>query len=184
MSSLRHPTSSRWKQHCSSTSGSESFDDVSSDSLWEGLRPTIAYLPPGELELVQKALKLAFDAHNGQKRRSGEPFIFHPVEVARILGELELDWESIAAGLLHDTVEDTNVVTFEQIEKDFGSTVRRIVEGETKVSKLGKLRCKSENSCVNDLKADDLRQMFLAMTEELIGYTTCVPFLTCLVISR
>lgn len=167
MSSLRHPTSSRWKQHCSSASGSESFDDVSSDCLWEGLRPTIAYLPPGELELVQKALKLAFDAHNGQKRRSGEPFIFHPVEVACILGELELDWESIAAGLLHDTVEDTNVVTFEQIEKDFGSTVRRIVEGETKVSKLGKLRCKSENSCVNDVKADDLRQMFLAMTEEV-----------------
>lgn len=114
-------------------------------------------------------LQLAFEAHDGQKRRSGEPFIVHPVEVARILGELvsshilwsiplllaqsqfsiclsctfqislasllfqELDWESIAAGLLHDTVEDTNVVTFERIEKEFGTTVRRIVEGETKV---------------------------------------------------
>jgi len=121
-------------------------------------------------------VQLAFEAHNGQKRRSGEPFIIHPVEVARILGELvsglrikiyiyekwfsvvgpisyqksflgmkfclfwcffnnlsqELDWESIAAGLLHDTVEDTNV-TFEKIEKEFGATVRRIVEGETKV---------------------------------------------------
>uniref|UniRef100_A0A7C9CWL5 Putative GTP diphosphokinase RSH1, chloroplastic n=1 Tax=Opuntia streptacantha TaxID=393608 RepID=A0A7C9CWL5_OPUST len=167
MSSLWHPTSRKWKQHCSSMSGSESSDDVSSDSLWEDLRPTIAYLPPGQLELVQKALKLAFDAHYGQKRRSGEPFIIHPVEVARILGELELDWESIAAGLLHDTVEDTNVVNFERIEKDFGSTVRHIVEGETKVSKLGKLKCKSKDSCVNDVKADDLRQMFLAMTEEV-----------------
>ncbi|XP_058082017.1 putative GTP diphosphokinase RSH1, chloroplastic isoform X2 [Magnolia sinica] len=112
-------------------------------------------------------LQLAFEAHDGQKRRSGEPFIIHPVEVARILGELELDWESIAAGLLHDTVEDTDVVTFERIEKEFGATVRHIVEGETKVSKLGKLQCKDSNESVQDVKADDLRQMFLAMTEEV-----------------
>ncbi|CAH2049389.1 unnamed protein product [Thlaspi arvense] len=131
------------------------------------LKRTISYLPPKELELVQSALNLAFEAHDGQKRRSGEPFIIHPVEVARILGELELDWESIAAGLLHDTVEDTNVVTFERIEKEFGPTVRHIVEGETKVSKLGKLKCKNENHSVQDVKADDLRQMFLAMTEEV-----------------
>ncbi|KAK1315922.1 hypothetical protein QJS10_CPA05g00353 [Acorus calamus] len=130
------------------------------------LKPTILYLSPGELKLVHDALKLAFEAHDGQKRRSGEPFIIHPVEVARILGELELDWESIAAGLLHDTVEDTNVVTFERIEKEFGATVRHIVEGETKVSKLGKLQCKDGKSSVQDVKADDLRQMFLAMTEE------------------
>ncbi|KAL5983723.1 putative GTP diphosphokinase rsh1, chloroplastic [Asimina triloba] len=131
------------------------------------LEPTIEYLPPAELKLVNNALKLAFEAHDGQKRRSGEPFIIHPVEVARILGELELDWESIAAGLLHDTVEDTNVVTFERIEKEFGATVRHIVEGETKVSKLGKLQCKGSNDSVQDVKADDLRQMFLAMTEEV-----------------
>lgn len=68
---------------------------------------------------------------------------------------------------MHDTVEDTNLVTFERIEKDFGSTVRHIVEGETKVSKLGKLKYKDENSCVQDVKAEDLRQMFLAMTEEV-----------------
>ncbi|XP_058114236.1 putative GTP diphosphokinase RSH1, chloroplastic isoform X2 [Magnolia sinica] len=112
-------------------------------------------------------LQLAFEAHDGQKRRSGEPFIIHPVEVARILGELELDWESIAAGLLHDTVEDTDVVTFERIEKEFGATVRHIVEVETKVSKLGKLQCKDSNESVQDVKADDLRQMFLAITEEV-----------------
>lgn len=163
---LQNSASKRWRLHCSS-SGSGSLNYVSPESLWEDLQPTISYLPPDELELVRKALKLAFDAHDGQKRRSGEPFIIHPVEVARILGELELDWESIAAGLLHDTVEDTNVVTFERIEKDFGSTVRHIVEGETKVSKLGKLKYKNENNCVKDVKADDLRQMFLAMTEEV-----------------
>ncbi|KAK7269663.1 hypothetical protein RIF29_22397 [Crotalaria pallida] len=110
---------------------------------------------------------LAFEAHDSQKRRSGEPFIIHPFEVARILGELKLDWESIAAGLLHDTVEDTNVVTFEKIEEEFGATVRHIVEGETKVSKLGKLKRKNENYTVQDVKAEDLRQMFLSMTEEV-----------------
>ncbi|KAG1371275.1 putative GTP diphosphokinase RSH1, chloroplastic [Cocos nucifera] len=133
----------------------------------QDLEPTISYLAPEELKLVNDALRLAFVAHNGQKRRSGEPFIIHPVEVARILGQLELDWESVAAGLLHDTVEDTNIVTFERIEKEFGATVRRIVEGETKVSKLGKLQCKDTNSSARDVKADDLRQMFLAMTEEV-----------------
>ncbi|KAG6703996.1 hypothetical protein I3843_07G109600 [Carya illinoinensis] len=152
---------------CSSSFSSDAFDEVSPERLWEDLKPTISYLPPKGLELVLKALKLAFEAHDGQRRRSGEPFIIHPVEVARILGQLELDWESIAAGLLHDTVEDTNVVTFERIEEEFGATVRRIVEGETKVSKLGKLNCKNKTDSVQDVKADDLRQMFLAMTEEV-----------------
>ncbi|XP_008789906.1 putative GTP diphosphokinase RSH1, chloroplastic [Phoenix dactylifera] len=150
-----------------SFSSSEPSNAISPESLWEDLKPIISYLAPEELKLVNDALKLAFIAHNGQKRRSGEPFIIHPVEVARILGELELDWESVAAGLLHDTVEDTNIVTFERIEKEFGATVRRIVEGETKVSKLGKLQCKNTNSSAKDVKADDLRQMFLAMTEEV-----------------
>ncbi|XP_008784775.2 putative GTP diphosphokinase RSH1, chloroplastic [Phoenix dactylifera] len=155
-----------WKLSYSS-SYSEPSDAISPESLWEDLKPTISYLAPEELKLVNDALKLAFEAHNGQKRRSGEPFIVHPVAVARILGELELDWESVAAGLLHDTVEDTNIVTFERIEREFGATVRHIVEGETKVSKLGKLQCKNANSSAQDVKADDLRQMFLAMTEEV-----------------
>ncbi|TYI13345.1 hypothetical protein ES332_A08G052600v1 [Gossypium tomentosum] len=154
----------KW-QLCSSSS--DTSNDISPESLWEGLKPAISYLSSSELELVHNALKLAFEAHDGQKRRSGEPFIIHPVEVARILGELELDWESIAAGLLHDTVEDTNIVTFQRIEEEFGAIVRRIVEGETKVSKLGKLKYKNENDSVQDVKADDLQQMFLAMTEEV-----------------
>ncbi|KAL3827800.1 hypothetical protein ACJIZ3_016602 [Penstemon smallii] len=155
----------KWNLCCSPSSSSESYE-VSPDSLWEDLKPSISYLSSEELELVHKALNVAFEAHDGQKRRSGEPFIIHPVAVAQILGELELDWQSVAAGLLHDTVEDTNV-TFERIEEDFGITVRQIVEGETKVSKLGKLKSKDENHSVQDVKADDLRQMFLAMTEEV-----------------
>lgn len=166
-SSLLHVACKRWRLCCSPSVSSDVFKEDSPESLWEDLRPIISYLSPNELELVHRALMLAFEAHDGQRRRSGEPFIIHPVEVARILGELELDWESIAAGLLHDTVEDTNVVTFERIEEEFGATVRCIVEGETKVSKLGKLKCKNENHSVQDVKADDLRQMFLAMTEEV-----------------
>ncbi|MCO5558381.1 hypothetical protein L7F22_011963 [Adiantum nelumboides] len=140
---------------------------VTEETLWEDLKPAILYLPSMQLKRVRGALKLAFEAHDGQKRKSGEPFIIHPVEVARILGELELDWETLAAGLLHDTVEDTNLVTFARIEKEFGPVVRRIVEGETKVSKLGKLQCGGSTSVSRDVKADDLRQMFLAMTEEV-----------------
>ncbi|KAJ7977605.1 RelA/SpoT family [Quillaja saponaria] len=166
-SSLFHIAHKRWQLCCSSSFSLNPINEVSPETLWEDLKPIISYLSPKELELVHNALKLAFEAHDGQKRRSGEPFIIHPVEVARILGELELDWESIAAGLLHDTVEDTNVVTFEKIEEEFGATVRHIVEGETKVSKLGKLKCKNEKDSVQDVKADDLRQMFLAMTEEV-----------------
>lgn len=153
---------------CSSSNSSPVYPDtVTVKTLWEVLKPTISYLSSPHLRLVKDALKLAFEAHDGQKRRSGEPFIIHPVEVARILGELELDWESIAAGLLHDTVEDSNVVTFERIEEEFGPVVRRIVEGETKVSKLGKLQCTNLKNSVQDVKANDLRQMFLAMTEEV-----------------
>ncbi|KAI3975522.1 hypothetical protein MKX01_038791 [Papaver californicum] len=167
--SLHHFAGNRWQLQCSFSFSSESSDAsaVSPETLWEDLRPAISYLPPTELQLVHNALKLAFEAHDGQKRRSGEPFIIHPVEVARILGELELDWESIAAGLLHDTVEDTDDMTFERIELEFGATVRHIVEGETKVSKLGKLQCSNAKDVVQDVKADDLRQMFLAMTQEV-----------------
>lgn len=140
---------------------------ITEETLWEELKPAISYLSSLQLKRVRSALELAFEAHDGQKRKSGEPFIIHPVEVARILGELELDWETLAAGLLHDTVEDTNVVTFARIEEEFGPVVRRIVEGETKVSKLGKLQCAGSTSVSRDVKADDLRQMFLAMTEEV-----------------
>ncbi|KAK3147292.1 hypothetical protein QOZ80_3BG0280570 [Eleusine coracana subsp. coracana] len=158
------PVDATWRTYCYSSS--ETFN-TNPETLWQDLKPAVSYLQPEELNYVHDALKLAYEAHNGQKRRSGEPFIIHPVEVARILAEHELDWESIAAGLLHDTVEDTDVITFERIENEFGATVRRIVEGETKVSKLGKLQCKSEGSSKQDLKAEDLRQMFLAMTEEV-----------------
>jgi len=96
------------------------------------------YMNQDELKIVHDALIVAHAAHYGQKRRSGEAFVSHPVAVAFILAQLQMDVETVAAGLLHDTVEDTDV-TFDQLDGRFGSGVRRIVEGETKVSKLPKL---------------------------------------------
>ena len=135
--------------------------EVTVDTLWEELRPKIAYLDPAAQGEVRDALAFAYQAHRGQVRRSGEPYITHPVAVAGILADLHMDKESLEAGLLHDTVEDTEV-TFEAIEARFGPGVRRIVEGETKVSKLPKLAERLE-----DEQAENLRQMFIAMTEDV-----------------
>ncbi len=135
--------------------------DVSSTKLWTNLRPHLEYLPPSWQTRVQEALTLAHQAHAGQLRRSGEPYIIHPVAVAEILADLQMDADTLIAGLLHDTVEDTSL-TFEDLEHHFGATVRRIVEGETKVSKLPKLAGQIE-----DEQAENLRQMFIAMTEDV-----------------
>jgi len=87
---------------------------------------------------VRDALLVAYAAHARQFRKSGEPYIVHPVEVARLLASLRTDVVTVAAGLLHDTVEDTNV-TFQHLDERFGRDIRKIVEGETKVSKLPKI---------------------------------------------
>eukprot|EP00178_Gracilaria_changii_P006187 TRINITY_DN205_c0_g1_i1.p1 TRINITY_DN205_c0_g1~~TRINITY_DN205_c0_g1_i1.p1 ORF type:complete len:1026 (+),score=165.58 TRINITY_DN205_c0_g1_i1:1660-4737(+) len=105
------------------------------------LRPKLDYLEPRARERVLCALEVATVAHRGQKRKSGEPFIIHPVAVAAILADMRMDRDCIIAGLLHDTVEDTPL-TLEELESLFGRDVRRIVEGETKLSKLAKkVRC-------------------------------------------
>uniref|UniRef100_A0A1D2ADF7 Putative GTP diphosphokinase RSH1, chloroplastic n=1 Tax=Auxenochlorella protothecoides TaxID=3075 RepID=A0A1D2ADF7_AUXPR len=155
---------------------------VSEAFLWEGrLAPLLTYLPPHEVVRVREALSLAYDAHAGQKRRSGEPYITHPVEVARILAELRMDHESLVAGLLHDTVEDCgDVVGLDEIGFHFGPGVRRIVEGETKFSKLptrpaeagegglgAAAALRPPGSSGGDSRAEDMRFLFLAMTEEV-----------------
>jgi (p)ppGpp synthase/HD superfamily hydrolase len=105
---------------------------------------------------------VAQHAHRAQYRKSGEPFITHPVEVTRILAEMRLDYESLISGLLHDTVEDTEEISFDSIEALFGGGVRRIVEGETKLSKIAK-----HSNERDDDKAKDLQGLFLAMTEDV-----------------
>src|SRR5690554_4722116 len=125
----------------------------------DSLKAATAYLSPADAAVVAEGYAFAEEAHRGMKRRSGEPYIIHPVAVTEILAEMNMDVAALLAGLLHDTVEDTDV-TFEQIEQRFGETVRRIVEGETKISKLAVRVYENE-------QAENLRQMLLAMTNDV-----------------
>ena len=137
------------------------------EALWQQLEPYLHYLPSTTKAQVQTALEFAYAAHQGQQRKSGEPYIIHPVAVAQILADLGLDAETLIAGLLHDTIEDTQVPP-EEIEERFGAAVRKIVEGETKVSKLYKLaHAAQEDKPAEEKHAEDLRQMFIAMAEDV-----------------
>lgn len=127
---------------------------------WSQLEPHVTYQSANDLRVIEKALQLAYKAHESQRRHSGDPFITHPVAVAIILADLRMDRDTIVAGLLHDTVEDT-AITLTTIEELFGLQVRKIVEGETKVSKLPKMADISI-----DKQAENLRQLFIAMTED------------------
>ena len=110
--------------------------------------------------MIEKAYRVASEAHEGQKRKSGEPYIIHPLCVAIILADLELDKETIVAGLLHDAVEDT-WMTYEEVEKEFGSEVALLVDG---VTKLGQLSYSADKV---EVQAENLRKMFLAMAKDI-----------------
>ena len=137
------------------------FDHGEIERYWGQIMPTVTYLGTEGCFLIHQALRVAYRAHREQRRKSGEPFIIHPVEVSLLLAGLKMDAETVAAGLLHDTVEDTDL-TFSQVEAMFGTVVRTIVEGETKVSKLPTLVFND----YADEQAENLRQMFVAMTED------------------
>jgi len=119
----------------------------------------LSYSPSADIDLIRKAYEFAKEAHSGQHRVSGEPFIFHPLGVAKILADLELDLATIAAGLLHDVAEDTDY-TIEDIEKNFGSEIALLVDG---VTKLGKLEFKTKE----EQQAENLRKMFFAMAKDI-----------------
>lgn len=125
----------------------------------KSLLAATSYLAPPDAAKLAEAYAFAEEMHRGMLRRSGEPFITHPVAVTEILAEMKLDGSALIAGLLHDTVEDTPA-TFEQVEERFGEVVRRIVEGETKISKLAVRVYENE-------QAENLRQMLLAMTSDV-----------------
>ena len=114
---------------------------------------------PYDFELVDRAYALADAAHNGQRRRSGEPYICHPLSVAQILVELGMDSESIAAALMHDVAEDTEV-TIGQISAKFGPEVALLVDGVTKLTQI-------RFSNVEDRQAENLRKMLLAMSQDV-----------------
>ncbi len=121
------------------------------------------YHPSTNISMIEKAYRIADGAHEGQVRKSGEPYIIHPLCVAIILAELELDKETIVAGLLHDVVEDT-VMTEEEIAAQFGGEVALLVDG---VTKLGQLSYKADKVDKVDLQAENLRKMFLAMAKDI-----------------
>ena len=128
--------------------------------LFEGLHHIIqGYLPPEQIELVKRAFVIARDAHEGQARSSGEPYITHPVAVASIIAEMRLDHEAVMAALLHDVIEDTPY-TEEQLKDEFGASVAEIVEGVSKLDKL-KFRTRQEAEVAN------FRKMILAMTKDI-----------------
>lgn len=118
------------------------------------------YHPSDNLELVEKAYRVASNAHKDQKRKSGEPYIIHPLCVAIILAELELDKETIAAGLLHDVLEDT-AISYEEMKSQFGEEVVLLVDGVTKLTNLNWVHDKVE------VQAENLRKMFLAMAKDI-----------------
>ncbi len=110
-------------------------------------------------DLIDKAYKCAFKAHDGQKRVSGVPYILHPVSVAYILCELGMDTQSIVAAILHDVVEDTSV-TIDDIKKDFGEEIANLVDG---VTKLGKIPYSSKE----EQQAENIRKMLIAMSRDI-----------------
>lgn len=118
------------------------------------------YHPSTDISMIEKAYRIASEAHEGQLRKSGEPYIIHPLCVAIILADLELDKETIVAGLLHDAVEDT-VMTTEEIVKEFSGEVALLVDGVTKLGQLSYSKDKIE------IQAENLRKMFLAMAKDI-----------------
>ncbi|MGI6695288.1 MAG: RelA/SpoT family protein [Christensenellales bacterium] len=129
-------------------------------SLQDMLTRLGKYSEESDLELVRKAYAFSEKAHQGQVRRSGEPYFYHPLHVASILVELQLDAASVAGALLHDTVEDVEGVTFEIIEAEFGQEIKQLVDG---VTKLGRLDFADRE----EQQAESWRKMILAMSKDI-----------------
>ena len=112
-----------------------------------------------DLNVVNKAFNLAFEAHKEQKRESGEPYIIHPIDVSTILAELGMDTSTIVAGLLHDVIEDTDY-TYDDIKNIFNEEIANLVSGVTKITKM-------EYKSKEEQQADNFRKMLLAMSNDI-----------------
>ncbi|HEY2028500.1 MAG TPA: HD domain-containing protein, partial [Myxococcales bacterium] len=121
-----------------------------------------AYHADADLDLIKKAYVYSAKVHQGQVRKSGEPYLVHPLEVAGLLADLKLDEASIVAGLLHDTIEDT-LAKPDEIKEIFGGEVLELVEG---VTKLGALQS-SQNASVEEKQAENFRKMLVAMAKDI-----------------
>jgi GTP pyrophosphokinase len=133
--------------------------DLFADKFRDLLKSVHANRPNDDLEIIRKAWQFCLEHHKGQLRASGEPYVLHPLEVALVLAEMKLDSTAIAAGLLHDAVEDTPVTT-EDITAKFGEQVAHIVEGVTKIDKI-------EFANRVDRQAENVRKMLLAMVSDV-----------------
>ena len=138
------------------------------DELYQMLIARVKkYHPSDDISMIEKAYKVASKAHEGQFRKSGEPYIIHPLYVAIILADLEMDKETIVAGILHDVVEDT-VMTEEQITEEFGAEVAQLVDGVTKLANIPlSSGTGSESDARLEMQAENLRKMFLAMAKDI-----------------
>lgn len=135
-------------------------DDMASEARFAELkRRASGYLPEEGLNLVEKAYRFAEEAHAGQFRKSGEPFIAHPIEVALILADLRMDTDTLCAALLHDTVEDTDV-TVEQVVEGFSPDIAQLVQGVTKITRIAV-------ETLTDEQAATIRKMFVAMSKDI-----------------
>jgi GTP pyrophosphokinase len=123
------------------------------------LEKVLAYNPVADLDVVRKAYVFSAKVHQGQVRLSGEPYLVHPMEVAAVLADLRLDVQTVATGLLHDTLEDT-LTTYEELESIFGSEIANLVDGVTKISKIH-FKTKEES------QAENFRKMLLAMANDI-----------------
>lgn len=140
---------------------SKPADFTKPEELYKELVAAIRkYHPSTDISMVEKAYLIAKEAHEGQARKSGEPYIIHPLCVAIILAELELDKETIVSGILHDVVEDT-VLTKEEVAQQFSEEVALLVDGVTKLGQLSYSKDKLE------IQAENLRKMFLAMAKDI-----------------
>ncbi len=126
----------------------------------ELIKRVMRYHPSDDISLIEKAYDTARQFHKDQLRKSGEPYIIHPLCVAIILADMEMDKETIAAGLLHDVVEDT-IMTIEELKAEFGEDVALLVDGVTKLSQI------QYSTDKLDLQAENLRKMFLAMAKDI-----------------
>ncbi len=129
------------------------------------LRQVRKHLSQDDLELIKRAYEVAAEAHAGQIRASGEPYIHHPLAVAQILAELGLDGPTIAAGLLHDVAEDS-LVSLEDLRQEFGEVVANLVDGVTKMGTIGEWK-EGPRNLEEAARAESLRKMFLAMVEDV-----------------
>ncbi len=136
-------------------------DNTPPEELYKELiRAIRAYHPSDDLTMIEKAYQVAKEQHKDQKRKSGEPYIIHPLCVAIILADLQMDKETIAAGLLHDVVEDTGM-TLDEITKEFNPDVALLVDGVTKLTQL------NLNTDKVEMQAENLRKMFVSMAKDI-----------------